>query len=96
MPNQQKPTESSKRKMDANKTPKATQKQSNKNKVTLLTPDDTYAFDATVSPPPRSTENRNLFSHDTDDRDSDEVEQQDKDKQQQKINIQPLYQFLKH
>ena len=40
MPNLHKPTESSKHKMVANKKPKATQKQSNKNKVTLLTTDD--------------------------------------------------------
>ena len=72
MPNQQKSTESSKRKMDANKTPKATQKQSNKNKGTLLTPDDTDDFDAIGSPFPSSTADRNHFSHDTDDRDHEE------------------------
>ena len=40
MPNLQKPPELSKSKMEVNKAPKATQKQSSKNKVTLLTPDD--------------------------------------------------------
>ena len=68
MPNLQKPTDSSKRKMDANKTLQATQKQSNKNKVTLLTQDDDNGLNAYGSPLPSSTENRNLFSHDTDDR----------------------------
>jgi hypothetical protein len=87
MPNLQKPTDSSKR---------PTQKQSTKKKATLLTQDDNLAFDATVSPPPRSTTDRILFSHGTDDRDFDEGEQQDKDKQQKPINIQPLYKFLKH
>ena len=73
MPNLQKPTDSSKR---------PTQKQSTKKKATLLTQDDNLAFDATVSPPPRSTTDRILFSNGTDDTDFDEGEQQDKDKQQ--------------
>ena len=73
MPNLLKPTDSSKR---------STPKQSTKKKGTLLTQDDNSAFDATVSPPPRSTENCILFSHGTDDRDFDEGEQQNKDKQQ--------------
>ena len=44
----------------------------NKNKGNILTPDDSYDFDATGSPLPSSTEGRNHFSHDTDDRDHTE------------------------
>ena len=82
MPNLQKPTESSKHKMAPNKTPKAAQKQSNKNKGTLLTKDDDYKFDATGSPLPCSTVAPNHFSHDPEDRDQDKGDKQNKDKQQ--------------
>ena len=73
MPTQQKPTDSSKRPF---------QKQNTKKKATVLTPDDTLAFDAVTSPPPKSTTNSNFLSRGTDDSDFDEGEQQDKDKQQ--------------
>ena len=83
MPNLQKPTDLSKRKMEANKTPKATQKQSNKNKGTLLTTDNTYEFDAIGSPLPGSTVAHNHFSHVTEDKDHNKGDQQNKDKLQQ-------------
>ena len=60
MPNLQKPTDSSKCQMDANKTSKAIQKQSNKNKGTIFTPNDDNDLNAYGSPLPSSTENCNL------------------------------------
>jgi hypothetical protein len=73
--------------MEANKTSKATQKQSNKNKGTIFTPNDDNGLNAYESPLPSSTEDRNHFSHDTDDRSPNKGDKQININNKKPINI---------